>query len=420
MKILQFLIIVILVTITLYPNIVFADISKSVISVNDTQYDVTFNAENLSIKKILPNLHSYVYNSLDMNLTSNNQYNGSLTLTLTKDAVANVFCITRSDVDNYLKSGSAFDVRVDNNHENFTTSTTNDEVSLTFDIPKGSQNATIVDEFVGMAVSPLVHFKGIPQTGTYSSGEDVIFNGTLVDACGRHLGVEKVYFTTEQLNVTNEVTSDIKGKFNINFTIPANAKSGNYTSKIEMYQYSLAYPLNGVETLYLNVGTNYKQIVPESPLQQLKSGMTATNVKCVDGFTLVIKSEDGSPACVKPDTAQKLIERDWGFDPSSPLEITGLRDSYAVGEIINFQVKFNEMIGDCTQPSVWVMNQTNQTVWKSKEIAVPCPPDLTLHHAEGEMKFGNSELGYLSINQTGTYYIHVWFGKEITKMISII
>ena len=25
----------------------------------------------------------------------------------------------------------------------------------------------------------------------------------------------------------------------------------------------------------------------------------------------MIKSEDGSPACVKPDTAQKLIERGW-------------------------------------------------------------------------------------------------------------
>lgn len=144
------------------------------------------------------------------------------------------------------------------------------------------------------------------------------------------------------------------------------------------------------------------------------------NPLCAINLVAVIKSEDGSPACVKPDTAQKLIERDWGFDPSSPLEITGLRDSYAVGEIINFQVKFNEMIGDCTEPSVWVVNQTNQTVWKSKEISVPCPPDLILHHAEGEMKFGNPELGYLSINQTGTYHIHTWFGKEITKKISII
>ncbi|MDE1840148.1 MAG: hypothetical protein KGH87_09540, partial [Thaumarchaeota archaeon] len=141
--------------------------------------------------------------------------------------------------------------------------------------------------------------------------QDVIFNGTLVDACNRHLGVEKVYFTAEQLNITKEVTSDARGKFNINFTIPANTESGNYTSKIEMYQYPFAYHLSGVETLYLKVGTNNTQIVPESPLQQFKSGITATNVKCADGFTLVIKSEDGSPACVTDSGMGRMTRQGW-------------------------------------------------------------------------------------------------------------
>src|SRR5579883_1543442 len=269
MKNLQLLIIAIVIIVVLYPNIAFADISNSVINVNDTQYGITLNATHANVNTISTNLHSYVYNSLDMNITSDKQYNGSLTLTLTKDAVENVFCITKSDVDNYLKS-STFHVAVDNDPENFTTSYTNNKTSLTFDIPQGSQNVTIFNEFVGMAVSPLVYFKEIPQTGTYSSGQDVIFTGTLVDACGRHLGIEKVYFTAQKLNVTKEVTSDVKGKFSINFTIPANMESGNYTSKIEMYQYAVAYPLSGVETLYLNVKTNNTHTVPESPLYQFK------------------------------------------------------------------------------------------------------------------------------------------------------
>ncbi|MDE1862983.1 MAG: hypothetical protein KGI33_08735 [Thaumarchaeota archaeon] len=313
MKILYVLIIAIL-NITLCANTVLADLSKSVINVNDTKYDITINAEHESVNAILPNLHSYVYNSLDMNITSDKQYNGSLTLTLTKDAVANIFCITRSDLDNHhLKSGSGFNVLVDNNRENFTMSTTNNNIFLTFEIPKGSQNATIFNEFVGMAVSPLVYFKGIPQTGTYSSGQDVIFNGKLVDACGRHLGIEKVYFTAEQLNITKEVASDTKGKFSINFTIPANTEPGNYTSKIEMYQYDLAYPLSGVEALYLNVKTNnMNNIILESPLQQFKSGVFTQDVRCLDGYTLIIKTEDGSPACVTQQTAQILIERGWG------------------------------------------------------------------------------------------------------------
>lgn len=51
--------------------------------------------------------------------------------------------------------------------------------------------------------------------------------------------------------------------------------------------------------------------MPLSPLEQFKSGIAAKNVVCADGFTLVIKAEDGSPACVKPTTVNILIERGW-------------------------------------------------------------------------------------------------------------
>ncbi|MDE1813569.1 MAG: hypothetical protein KGI05_02785 [Thaumarchaeota archaeon] len=47
------------------------------------------------------------------------------------------------------------------------------------------------------------------------------------------------------------------------------------------------------------------------PLEQLNYGISAENIQCSNGLILVLKSEDGSPACVKPDTAQKLIERGW-------------------------------------------------------------------------------------------------------------
>lgn len=47
------------------------------------------------------------------------------------------------------------------------------------------------------------------------------------------------------------------------------------------------------------------------PLKQLKSGIAAQDVQCNKGFSLVIKAEDGSPSCVKPDTSNILIERGW-------------------------------------------------------------------------------------------------------------
>ncbi|MGI0062695.1 MAG: hypothetical protein ACREBA_09625, partial [Nitrosotalea sp.] len=48
-----------------------------------------------------------------------------------------------------------------------------------------------------------------------------------------------------------------------------------------------------------------------SPLKQFKSGIPASNVVCKQGFQLILKREDNSPACVKPYTAGILVEREW-------------------------------------------------------------------------------------------------------------
>ena len=48
-----------------------------------------------------------------------------------------------------------------------------------------------------------------------------------------------------------------------------------------------------------------------SPLVQFKSGIAANDVKCQQGLQLVIKAENGNPACVKPDTVTKLVQ--WGW-----------------------------------------------------------------------------------------------------------
>lgn len=61
------------------------------------------------------------------------------------------------------------------------------------------------------------------------------------------------------------------------------------------------------------------------PLMQLNYGVLAKDVKCKQDLQLVIKTEDGSPACVKHGTAQILIERGWaesiisGISQTNPL-----------------------------------------------------------------------------------------------------
>lgn len=49
----------------------------------------------------------------------------------------------------------------------------------------------------------------------------------------------------------------------------------------------------------------------EPPLIQFKSGVPIKKIKCKEGLESILKSSDGSPACVKPETKQKLVERGW-------------------------------------------------------------------------------------------------------------
>jgi len=51
-----------------------------------------------------------------------------------------------------------------------------------------------------------------------------------------------------------------------------------------------------------------------APKQQLELGITSEYVFCKKDMKLIFKSSDNSPACVKPQTAEKLMERGWTID----------------------------------------------------------------------------------------------------------
>ena len=88
-----------------------------------------------------------------------------------------------------------------------------------------------------------------------------------------------------------------------NYTITLRQIWGIYDNKIILGNY-----------LITNYGFSPTQITKTdmlSPLKQFKSNVLGKDIQCKEGFELVIKSEDGSPACVKQDTAGKLIERGW-------------------------------------------------------------------------------------------------------------
>ena len=64
-----------------------------------------------------------------------------------------------------------------------------------------------------------------------------------------------------------------------------------------------------------NTGTKTVTEAALSPLKQFKSGISTYDIKCSDGYTLTIKSEDGHPACVKPGSVARLLQQGWMLEP---------------------------------------------------------------------------------------------------------
>jgi len=99
-------------------------------------------------------------------------------------------------------------------------------------------------------------------------------------------------------------------KFNIVIKVDKNAPSG-------VYEPNLVIKWNDNVTQSMEISSISFQIGKwnwDSLSKQVESGISKNDVVCKSSIQIVvIKSEDGSPACVKPDTAKKLIERGWAI-----------------------------------------------------------------------------------------------------------
>jgi len=66
----------------------------------------------------------------------------------------------------------------------------------------------------------------------------------------------------------------------------------------------------------------------DSPLKQFKTGIPINDIQCKDDLVKIIKSNNSSPACVKPGTVEKLLLRGWGepIDDSQTTKTVTLED----------------------------------------------------------------------------------------------
>jgi len=211
-----------------------ADMEKSIIHVNGTQYEIDYKGTNVSVNGVSAHFHSYYDNRLDFNITSSQTQNGLMSISMSNKAAENIFCLTSREVGD-IHNSLDFTIGTDKMMpEEFSQSTNFNGISLTFDIPAGSKQVAIDHMFVGMAVADPLQFSGIPEFGIYHPGERLNFTGIVYDGCNRrlsssdiqiHAGIPSVQDTTVQ--------ADKAGVFNTNFTIPNNTSSGRYKLELD-------------------------------------------------------------------------------------------------------------------------------------------------------------------------------------------
>ncbi len=125
-------------------------------------------------------------------------------------------------------------------------------------------------------------------------------------------GPRKVITYVNLLDIDNNKTTNIDTvSIGINdLSLSADSKSVFY-----MIQASRPYAFlnftSGIYKIELNHDTDTHI---ETPLQQFESGIPASEVVCKEGFQLILKKEDGSPACINSENVTILVsQRGWGL-----------------------------------------------------------------------------------------------------------
>ena len=151
----------------------------------------------------------------------------------------------------------------------------------------------VIDRLPGTVASTVRKIQANLDKEVYFPGDSLMING-------------QIY--TNDTKVTVELEKDHKlivksmdipimqnGTFISNFTIPKDSAK----------TWSVVIVSSNSGTLTLD--PNFEPF----PLKQFQSGIMAKDVICKQNLELIFKSEDDSPACVKSDTSNILIERGW-------------------------------------------------------------------------------------------------------------
>ncbi|MDE1764773.1 MAG: hypothetical protein KGI27_00720 [Thaumarchaeota archaeon] len=165
-----------------------------------------------------------------------------------------------------------------------------------------------------------------------------------------------------------------------------------------------------------------------SPLKQFKSGIKPSDITCQVGLQPIIKAEDGSPACVKPDTVQILIKRGWAtstadLKPWVKIDIPSLNDTYVVNQPISFSVTVKGFGNyPCVSPQIKIHDDKNPNVpvFQDNGSTMSCPSLRTDDNYSFDFPGNNSQY-VIILNKTGDYTMTISYGdNSVQKYFSIV
>lgn len=134
-----------------------------------------------------------------------------------------------------------------------------------------------------------------PDKEIYFPGDSIFIHGQDdMNVTSITIGLEKNH---KLMTMSEESQVLQNGTFYANFTLPKDPDA--------QYWSLVSGPL--VQDLYFKP-------VYLSPLKQFKSGISPLNVKCSANYALVIKKEDGSPACVQLNDTDNLMNKGWAIN----------------------------------------------------------------------------------------------------------
>ncbi|MBI5147051.1 MAG: hypothetical protein HZA84_07515 [Thaumarchaeota archaeon] len=130
---------------------------------------------------------------------------------------------------------------------------------------------------------------------------------------------------------TEFTMSENSGKKTISLEIPITKETTELEIIFSADMGSWAFPMGCPIELFENA-------IPYQPKKQIQKGIEPINLVCKKGLELTFKSKNSSPACVKPETIPKLIERGW-IEYEFPIVFETDRYEYKFGELIKITMK---------------------------------------------------------------------------------